>query len=334
MMKYLLGVNAGNTTTIAVITDVHGNVKGVGHAAGRDSCDDGNALHNVAHAIEWAFDQANAVKCGEVTRNKIVSAVFSMVGADFPEDFAALEKGITERQLVSCRFTVMNAAFGALHAGSVTGLGVVIKAGSHANTAARHEIRGIVRQSSNSCYQPLGGAAGLGRRAYEAVVAAASGVGEATSLTKALLDAANFASVDDLVYEYARRKERAKPLKEFAGIVLAEATAGDKVALRIVEQEADTLACYAKAAADTVGLVRHVPIVLAGSVFDHASDLLPKLIEQKMQVKLPSCRVSVCSTPPVAGAVMLAFEMNGGGSSMFIRETLCKSLSAFHPNNN
>jgi N-acetylglucosamine kinase-like BadF-type ATPase len=152
-------------------------------------------------------------------------------------------------------------------------------------------------------------------------------MGEETSLTKALLDATNFFSVDDLMYERARRTHRAKPLKEFAEVVLNEAAAGDPVAMRIVEQEAETLASFAKMAALKVGLVRHVPIVLAGGVFNHSSDLLPKLIELKMQEKLPSCRVEVCSTPPVAGAVMRAFELNGGGSSMFIRQTLQRTLS-------
>jgi N-acetylglucosamine kinase-like BadF-type ATPase len=301
-------------------------VKAVGKAGCGDYTADGNALHNVAQAINNAFDQANARKCGDVTRANIEYAVFSMAGADFPEDIAKLEKEIRERKLVLGAFTVMNDAFGALFAGSITGFGVSIAAGTFANTAARHDVRGSAREWCHGYYQSMGGGTALGTRAYEAVLAAAVGTGEATSLTKALLEAASVFSVEELMYNYARRSHQCKPLKEFAEVVLTEAAAGDAVAMRIVEQEAETLACYAKAAADKVGLVRHVPIVLAGGVFNHASDLLPKLIERKMQEKLPTSRVSVSTVPPVGGAVLRAFELNGRGSGMFIRETLERSL--------
>lgn len=329
-MKYLLGVDAGNTKTIAVLATVHGDVMGVGVARCGDFTADPSAMDNVEQAIKYAFASAMEKNGGvAIDSAEVAYAVFSMAGADFPEDIAKLETDITERELVTCKFSVINDAFGALFAGSITGFGVSIAAGTFANTAARHEVRGVVREYCHSYYQALGGGTAIGQRAFDAVIAAQAGVGEATTLTRALLEHASCFSVDELVYKYARHRNCCPPIKEFAALVMDCAVGGDKVAMQIVEQEAESLACYAKAAADKVGLVRHVPVVLAGGVFQHASDLLPKLIEAKLAVKLPQSRVSVSTMAPVAGAVLRAFELNGGGSSMFIRATLTKGATPF-----
>src|SRR5437764_3190546 len=91
-MQYVLGVDGGNTKTIALVAALDGTILG----AGRGGCGDiynavitgtpwpdpaAAAIANIEYAVETALQAAN------VQPSDLVTAVFNMAGADWPEDF-------------------------------------------------------------------------------------------------------------------------------------------------------------------------------------------------------------------------------------------------------
>src|SRR4051812_48570463 len=134
MDDYLLGVDGGNTKTIAVIAACDGTILG----AGRGGCGDMYAyptpelaLEQIAQAVNKALEQAG------VTRDHLLSGCFSLAGADWEEDYAVLKAALQARGF-GRTIQVYNDAIGALRAGSPDGTGVVIACGTGVAIAARN----------------------------------------------------------------------------------------------------------------------------------------------------------------------------------------------------
>ena len=92
--ELLLGVDGGNTKTIAVVARHDGTVLGSG-AAG---CSD---IHN-AFSPEAALDEVvsavrQALESAGSRPSDLAAAAFSLAGADWPEDFVLLRSGLASR---------------------------------------------------------------------------------------------------------------------------------------------------------------------------------------------------------------------------------------------
>ena len=88
-MSWVLGVDGGNTKTLAAVADASGRTRGAGTGGTAD-------IYNAAtpddaiDAIEAAVSEALA-EAG-IAAAELDAAVFSLAGADWPEDFALLER--------------------------------------------------------------------------------------------------------------------------------------------------------------------------------------------------------------------------------------------------
>src|SRR5947199_3112408 len=89
-MPYVLGVDGGNTKTVALIASLDGTILG----AGRGGCGD---IYNASAGTLWPDSASAAVANIEYTVNAaldaagikaadLVTSVFNMAGADWPED--------------------------------------------------------------------------------------------------------------------------------------------------------------------------------------------------------------------------------------------------------
>ena len=126
----VLGVDGGNTKTLAVVADADGRVIGTGRAGcgdiyGAESPD--AALRAIADAV------AAALGAGSVD-----AAVFSLAGADWPEDFEMLERELRARLGLPGVVVVVNDALGALRSGSPDWTGMSVVSGTHNAIGARH----------------------------------------------------------------------------------------------------------------------------------------------------------------------------------------------------
>src|SRR5437016_515047 len=137
---YILAVDGGNTKTIALVAALDGTILG----AGRGGCAD---IYNAEAGTGWpdsaAAAMANveyavvgALQAAQVKASDLVTAVFSMAGADWPEDFAYIRAAMDDRGF-GHTILVQNDALGILHAGSADATGVSVVCGTGAATGAR-----------------------------------------------------------------------------------------------------------------------------------------------------------------------------------------------------
>lgn len=312
-MECLLGVYAGNTKTVALVSDVHGKVIGSGKGDG--------SLEKVGAAMQAALTQAGC------SPEDVASACVATAGAVWPQDCAIIAADMKSRGFAR-KVHVMNSAMAALLAtGPATG-GVAIVCGTYANTAARNSVLGETREWVGGDWQQDGGATSIGKEALRAVFRSELGLEPETSLTAALLGHFGFSSIEEMLHATTKKNARhiTRP-DTAAATVLSHAAAGDAVAMSIVEREADRLSDYAKVAARKVGLNLVYHLTLTGGVFRHPSGLLRELIAQKMAIK---SKIAIFNSQAeqerVAGALYRAYEAHSGMPSFYIRQTVERTM--------
>jgi N-acetylglucosamine kinase-like BadF-type ATPase len=307
-MQYMLGVDAGNTKTIALVARADGTVAGYGRAGCGDIYGAGApalALAETDTAVTAALAMAG------VAPEALAAGAFSMAGADWPEDFVLLETAMRARGL-GRRIVVHNDAIGALRAGSPTGIGVVVACGTAAAVGARG-ADGRVWHSS--FWQETGGNDHLGDKAFRAVVRAELGIAPPTTLTERVLHSLGYGSVEAALHARTARKRDAehRPDTGLLGRVLLDTAAdGDPIARQIVVEHGEALGDYALVAARNVGLAgEQFALVLAGGVFRHPSPLLREALIARVRDHAPGAQPTGIRLEPAAGALLLAFELAG-----------------------
>ncbi len=267
MRPLVLGLDGGNTKSVAVVAGIDGEVLGTGRAGCGDiygSTVDA-ALAELDAAIEGALREAGA------SHANVVAAGCSLAGADWPEDFVLLEGEMRRRLPRVEQVVVVNDAIGALRAGTVDGEGVAVVVGTGSAIGARSG--GTTWHAS--FWGEDGGAGTLGRAALRALVRSDLGLDPPVGFTSRALDVFDVSSVEALLYEATRRGGSRTLLAGLAPTLLDAADAGDPVGRDIVVRVGRVLGEYARLAARRVGLGEGgFPVVLAGGVFRHPSMLI------------------------------------------------------------
>ncbi len=327
----VLGVDGGNSKTIALVARRDGTVVGAARGGCGDIYDSISAygdipedaqaeaaLQTIAATIQRALDAAGA------TPADLAAAAFSMAGADWPEDIAFLQRALEQRGF-GRRITVVNDAIGALYAGSPDGTGVAVVCGTGAATGARGPDG---RLWHTSHWQEPQGAEELGRRALRAVYRADLGIDPPTSLTARILDAYEQSSVEEVLHLFT---SRLGPWPGNAGqlarVLLDEAERGDATARRIVEVHGAALGDYALAAARRVGIAETpFTLVLAGGVLRHPSPLLSAALVARVRAASPGVQPVDSRFEPAVGTLFMALEQAGVSVDEALVERLLPTL--------
>ncbi len=297
----LLGVDGGNTKTIALVARPDGTVVGTGRLV---ACSDPYAvgMDRALVVINAAADAAlaDAAPGGSPVR----AAAFSLAGADWPEDTAALESALRSRWPEA---RVVNDAIGALRAGIPSGPGVAIAIGTGAATGARG-ADGTVWHTS--FWQEPQGARELGVKTLQAVTRSALGLGPRTALTEQVLARVGEGSVEEVLRRFTTRgPDRWHEPALLAPVLLDAAEAGDETAVAIVSEQGRALGRYGLAAARRVGIVDGPwDLALMGGVLRHPGRLLRDTIIAAVQEGAPRVRPVTPVLEPAAGALLLAFD--------------------------
>src|SRR4051812_30426564 len=127
MATLVLGVDGGNTKTVALVALENGTVVGAGQAGCADihnapSPDDG--LDEIAAACTRALEAAGA------SAADLAATAFSLAGADWPEDFELIRRGLEERLELGAEPVIVNDAIGAIRSGTDDGVGVAAVCGT------------------------------------------------------------------------------------------------------------------------------------------------------------------------------------------------------------
>ena len=304
--RYVLGVDAGNSKTVALVARLDGSIVG----AGRGGCGDIYGARSASAALA-AVEGAvmDALRAAAATPGDLAAGAFSMAGADWPEDVAFLHAAM-ERRTLGRTIVIVNDALGALRAGSPDGTGVAVVCGTGVAIGARAP-QGCAWHTSH--WQEPHGSHDLGKKALRAVYRAELGIDPPTALMARVLDLFGLSSVEEVLHALTARTGRVEPdAGRLTRLLLDEAQRGDATAQRIVQEHGAALGDYTLAAARRLGIEGTAfPLVLAGGVLRHPSRLLADALVTRVRATSPAVYPVASRFEPAVGAVFLALEAAG-----------------------
>jgi N-acetylglucosamine kinase-like BadF-type ATPase len=299
-MRHVLGIDAGGTKTVGLLADETGRILAEARGGGANLQTQGEL------EVEKVFD---GVMESLRPEHPVAATCLGMAGVDRPDDEKVV-RGILRRLGHRERVRVVNDATIALAAGSPSGTGIVVLAGTGSiaygadgtGKTARSGGYGFLLADEGSGYW-------LGHQALRATVRAQDGRGPETALGPLVFEALDVRSVPELiprVYERGLPKGRIAAL---APLVQKARDQGDEVATGLLESAARELAMAARAVARQLSFRGSYPVVLAGGVFKGCPSLVEPLVRE---VALPNAQPRLLEAEPASGAVFLALQLMKG----------------------
>lgn len=247
-MTLVLGVDGGNTKAIALVARTDGTIVGAARALGAADIyarpGEASAVAIVRRVVDEALASAGA------TPADVEGPVFSMAGADWPEDFVLLGTAFEALRFARAP-VVVNDAIGALNGAVPEGPAVVVSIGTGAATGARGSAG---RTWHSSFWQWPQGAHELAQRTLRAVVRAELGIEPPSRLRQRLLAITGDETVEALLHRFTARAISRPPTGPIVRALLEEAAAGDPGAVEVVRTHGAGLGAVAAAAARRVGI--------------------------------------------------------------------------------
>jgi N-acetylglucosamine kinase-like BadF-type ATPase len=298
---YLVGVDGGTTKTIAMVADEHGQILGCARAGGSNWTGEDVEIPMavVIQTVQAAVDSAG------LPGEDIALGVFSLAGADWPEDHTRRE-AVLSKAAIAQRIIVKNDSFGGLRAGISRPYGMVIAAGTGLNAAV---IAPDGREWAFGYYETYGGAHTIAQEAFAAVLRAEDGRDGPTLLTALVLRKLNFPSVEALLRASVLQKIDRGPFLSLCPCVFEAALEGDPAAEQILLRQGRGLAEYAAAMVRRFGMRDlEFEVVLAGSVFKGSGPLLVDTITQEVHRAAPRAVIVRPQFEPVVGSLLMAYD--------------------------
>ncbi|MBO9101676.1 MULTISPECIES: N-acetylglucosamine kinase [unclassified Rhizobium] len=310
----VLGVDGGGTKTIAVLSDLQGRVLGYGRAGNCDIYNNPYAVDEVVRAVEQACALAG------IETDRIANAVFSLAGADWPEDFAYWQAALQQRRL-GHDIKVINDAVGVLNSDLPEGNAVVVVCGTGAAIGSRN-LNGDTWHSS--FWQLTQGGGELSENVLRAVYRSALAIAPPTSLTMPVLEHHAAASVEDLLHMFTSRERERQPRRaSLVPILFQEAERGDPAAFEIISQHGRALGDFAIAAARKVDIAdKDFHLLLAGGVFRNPSMIMRTSLLDRMRQYTNAFTVFDSRSEPIKGAVMAALRLQSCNASLEVSTML------------
>lgn len=317
-----LGVDAGNSKTVAVLGTADGRIVGYGRAGVGDIYNPAGTAHAVTQ-VATAVDRAFAATEARLDRSALVHTAFCLAGIDWADDEQFWQEALAGRLRWPGTWSLRNDGFALLRAGLPGGTGVALGAGTGGVVTSRSPT-GAEWSASFWITSPIGGGS-LGEHALQAVVRAELGLGERTSLTTTLLHAYEQTDVAALLEAFTRRDRPGRlRFADAARFVLREAAGGDPLARAIVAEQARAYAAYARVAATRVGMEADGPIdvVLGGSVLTSRHGALREAAREALRTALPMAHVTIAPRPPALGALIESLAEGLGSLPQEVVSTL------------
>lgn len=302
--RYVLGVDAGQSSTRCLMATLDGVVVGVGRGRGLDHVTRPGGPQRLVMSLTEAVDGALQTSG---LRGTVVEAAYLGLTAG-----VGLAEEILSRLLSVRRVMAESDAVCALAGGTAGGPGIVVLAGTG---AVAYGETGRGERAWKGGWGYLLGDEGsgwwLGMQALPAATHWEDGVGPESPLYRSILSRFGATTMREVAATlYTGELDRAL-VAAVAPEVLEWATRGEKEALRIVEEGAGHLARLAAATSRALPVEDgELRIVGQGGVLKPGGAMWAAL-ERSLRAVLPKCPLVAPAFPPVAGAVLLALRQLG-----------------------
>jgi N-acetylglucosamine kinase-like BadF-type ATPase len=294
-MDLVVGVDGGSTKTIAVVSDLSGELRGVGR--GGSSNWEGTGWERAASVITGAAREA--LDMAGARLRDVVQAHMGLAGMDWADDEPQMASWLAAAGW-QCPIGIENDAFLALRACSPGGYGLGATAGSGV-------CAGIIQPDGSKffygAFTDMGGGIDIGAQVVHAVLRAEDGRDQPTALTEGLLRATGHPSVVELARAMHRGGQHVSK-RTTDPILFPCAAEGDAVAVEIVSRFGRELALC------VTNLIRRYKlenedraVVAAGSLFQKTGPLLFGVFREEVLKVAPRARLILADQPPVMGAV-------------------------------
>jgi N-acetylglucosamine kinase-like BadF-type ATPase len=301
-----LGVDGGNTKTIALVCGADGRI--AGHA--RTGCSD-------------VYSAAGDFVIGEIERGALAAidaagggelacAYYSLAGADWAADIAFYEQELS-RRIPARRTVVVNDAIGAIRCGPADGVGCSLVVGTGTALGARARDGGLWHVSWNAAPSFT---IDLTRAVLDAAVRSELGLLPPSALSARVAAAFGAADAVGAIERVTGRAPR-PPRVSLGGLLLDCAEEGDELALDRLRWVVSENAAYLRVAARKSGLGEPTPITLSGGVMRHPSSLLVDALAEA----LPGSELLRARREPAHGALLAALD-EGGAPAVLLDDSL------------
>jgi N-acetylglucosamine kinase-like BadF-type ATPase len=328
-MSYLLGVDGGNSKTLAVIVDQTGRVLGVGRAGCGNH--QGPGLTVAMEQIRGAAQ--DALLAAGIEPAAVDVASYCLAGADLSEDFALLRPALAELGLAR-RIDLHNDSVAALRSGTDAPNAVVVVVGAGFNALGRNEAGGEIQLAGLGWLSgDWGGGDAIAQEAVRLSVRAWDGRGRPTALQEMVLEALGVPDVESLIrklylsFTFHRAGLEWSDVSRLAPLVFEAAHRGDLVARDLVQRLGKEVATTAATLLRRLELLhRPADVVLGGSVFRAEGTLLHATIRSELGRTAPLAQIVVPDVEPVIGAALCAMDMLEIESGEEVRRAMAESF--------
>lgn len=325
-MKYLLGVDGGNTKTDYLLYDIDGNFI--------DGLRSGTCSHEAkGMGFDGAYREMNKNILELVNRNHIklediASSCFGLAGVDVPYQKKALEEVVEKIGLKN--YIVLNDGFLGIKAASPTGVGVCSINGTGTVNVGIDE-NGKYFQVGGIGYLAGDEAGGsfLARRTIQACFNNCFRCGRDTALVNDVFKMYGITSKYELADAVLLKKIDSTFLIK---ALCNRANENDLVAIDILETAGYNMARSIAGVINELSFKDTIYVVQAGSVWAKTTSdkMHKKFMEIVEKLTNRKCKYIIMKEPPVLGAIIYAYELaNGKMPSLELKDKMCESINKY-----
>jgi len=315
-MKNVLGIDGGGTKTTCVLMNEKGAVIGRGEAGPSNYQSIG--IEGAKQSIQLAIKQA--ILTAQIdSKIPIQGICLGLAGAGRPEDIKVIEDLVSQLKisadlpiewLLQPETTLIyNDSYIALFGGIGHGVGIAVIAGTGSHIFGQNS-QGKTKRVGGWGYilGDEGSGYDIAIRGMQAALKSFDGRLEFTTLIQEFQNYLHLKSIQDLVEVVYRRGWAVKEIAALAPIVDQAATAGDRVAVKIIEDAATELVLATKVAiSELFDCAETLEIVTIGGVWQSAANLRNQF-EVAMSEISPLAQVIWPRHEPAYGAGLLALK--------------------------
>lgn len=303
-----LGVDGGQSGTVALIADAGGRVIGRGSGGPCNHVEGAQGRTKFLLAVGNAVDEA--CNHAHLNRHEVSFSAACLGLSGGAED----KRAYAQELIRSAKFKFTHDAEIALSGATAGEPGIIVIAGTGSIAFGRNKDGTTARAGGwGYIFGDEGGAFDLTRRALRAALQYEERWGPETSLRRLLLEATNTATANELMHRFYTAAYPRTIVASFAPLVSQAAEEGDAIARDIVKQAATKLSWFVEGAYHSLFSGDCVPVCYIGGVFRSRTVLAE--FQSHIHAAIP-CRTQPPRFNPAAGAVLEALRLDGNESTL------------------